>query len=158
MMRRTLFSALVGVGMTALLTTAPSCSSTNESGGGAPGSGGTIGGLGGAAGIAAAGGTSGAGGMAVDAARDALLDAAPTGTPFPCGDTMCAIGETYCRQVSGGHDLDGGLLPTYYSCVAPVPGCTPLDCSCVSQFQGFADCPACQQMPNGAVVAFCEPV
>jgi hypothetical protein len=96
--------------------------------------------------------------MGIDAARDTVLDAAPTGTPFPCGDATCAIGETYCRQISGGRDFDGGLIAPYYSCVAPIPSCTPLDCSCVPQNQGAYFCPACQQTPDGAVTASCTPI
>ena len=142
----------IGLGLVALLAIGASCSSTSN-GGGAGGNLGSGGGFGGAAGE-----TNGQGGNPVDAARDALLDAAPNGTPFPCGDATCAIGQTYCRRITGNFVIDGSTGPTYYDCAPPTAGCTPLDCSCVLKSQGAWYCLSCEQMPNGAVVADCHTI
>lgn len=152
MTQRRLLWAQVGLGLFALLAIGPSCSSTSN-GGGAGGNLGSSGGLGGAGGQ-----MNGQGGSPVDAARDALPDAAPNGTPFPCGDAACAIGQTYCLQITGNFVIDGSTGPTAYLCASPTPGCAPLDCSCVRQFQGAWACLSCQQMPNGAVVAHCNSI
>jgi hypothetical protein len=113
------------------------------------------------------GGFSGAGlggnigdGATTDSARDALLDAAPTGTPFNCGDgaLTCAIGETYCRNIAGQRTPDGGQDPSRAECASFKTNWSPLDCSCIFANPGNIYCFLCTQMPSGAVVTQCGPV
>lgn len=138
-----------------LLSALQACSSTRDSGNdGGQGTGGvTILGTGG-------NGTGGTGGAPVDAARDAWLDAAPAGTPFDCGGgaLSCAVGQTYCRQISGQLLPDGGQFPTRYDCATFKTDCPAGDCSCIVTNPGNVYCFACEQMPSGAVLAHCGPV
>jgi hypothetical protein len=105
-------------------------------------------------------GNDGAGGNTPDAARDALLDAAPPGTPFICSDGIltCKIGETYCREIAGQLMPDGGQYPSRAECAPFKDNCSPHDCSCIIANPGNIYCFACTQLPSGAVVAQCGPV
>jgi len=151
--RRLSCSRLIAAGLLSLLmSTLQACSSTGDPGSdAATGTGGFTGdGLGG----------NGADGSTPDVVRDALLDAAPPGTPFSCGDgaLTCATGETYCRRIGGQRLPDGGQYPTRYDCAPFKSNCSPLDCSCILPNPGDVYCYACEQQPSGAVIAQCGPV
>jgi hypothetical protein len=112
--------------------------------GGTPGTGGGVPGTGGGA-----PGTGGSGGA---------IDASPPGTPFPCGDTTCVIGETYCRVIHQQDAPEDAGFPTIYDCAPFKPGCSPLDCSCIVPNGGAVYCYACRETETGGILASCGPI